>query len=305
MRWFVPIESILDLKYLPAKDGRVRSADFAVFRTPLGSRLRGNDDQMNIDIIGAGPAGLYFAILAKKSDPAARVVVTERNQADDTFGFGIVLSDETLGNLKRADEPTYHEIAAQFAYWDDIHTHFRGTVSRSSGHGFSGIRRLTLLQILQRRAAEVGVEVRYGVVDGGVDAHGDADLIVAADGINSAVRESLRSRFAPTVDLRSNRFTWLGARMRLPGFTYSFREDTISPKDGAHKPGIWNMHAYEYTKPRTARNGRRGRVGRIARSSSRRPTRPSSRRDSRRPTRPRPRASSNGSSRKSSVATRC
>ncbi|MEO8938876.1 MAG: bifunctional salicylyl-CoA 5-hydroxylase/oxidoreductase [Burkholderiaceae bacterium] len=202
---------------------------------------------MNIQIVGAGPAGLYFAILAKKSFPDARIEVSERNQADDTFGFGIVLSDETLGNLRRADEPTYREIAAHFAYWDDIYTLFKGTVSRSTGHGFSGVRRLTLLQILQRRAAELGVTLRYGVDDGGIASHPDADLIVAADGINSQIRDALKTSFAPEVDLRTNRFTWLGARMNLPGFTYSFREDTISPTDGPYKPGIWNMHAYEYT----------------------------------------------------------
>ena len=204
-----------------------------------------------IHVIGAGPAGLYFAILVKKSFPDARVEVTERNRADDTFGFGIVLSDETLANLERADEPTYREIAASFAYWDDIYTHFKGTVSKSSGHGFSGIRRLALLQILQRRAVELWVTIRYGVEDPGLDAHLDADLIVAADGINSPIREALKTHFAPEVDLRSNRFTWLGARMNLPGFTYSFREDTISPRQRSkatgHKPGIWNMHAYEYT----------------------------------------------------------
>ena len=202
---------------------------------------------MKIDIIGAGPAGLYFAILAKKSFPDARIEVVERNRADDTFGFGIVLSDETLRNLKSADEPTYRDIAAAFAYWDDIYTHFRGTVSKSTGHGFSGIRRLTLLEILQKRAEGLGVVLRYGVDDGGLDAHADADLIVAADGINSAIRERLKGDFAPEVDLRSNRFTWLGARMDLPGFTYSFREDTISPADGPHRRGIWNMHAYQFT----------------------------------------------------------
>ena len=202
---------------------------------------------MNIDIIGAGPAGLYFAILARKSFDDARVTVFERNRPDDTFGFGIVLSDETLRNLQRADEPTYREIADNFAYWDDIHTHFKGTVSRSTGHGFSGIRRLTLLQILQRRAAELGVVLKYGVNDGGLDAHADADLVVAADGINSGVREALASSFAPTVELRSNRFVWLGAKMTLPGFTYSFREDTISTPHGEHRPGIWNLHAYQYT----------------------------------------------------------
>ena len=202
---------------------------------------------MNIHIVGAGPAGLYFAILAKKSFPDARIEVSERNRADDTFGFGIVLSDETLGNLQRADEPTYREIADSFAYWDDIYTQFRGTVSQSSGHGFSGVRRLTLLQILQRRAEALGVVLRYGVDDAGIDAHPDADLLVAADGINSPIRDALKSAFAPEVDLRSNRFTWLGARMNLPGFTYSFREDTISPTDGPYQPGIWNMHAYQFT----------------------------------------------------------
>ena len=202
---------------------------------------------MNIDIIGAGPAGLYFAILARKSLPDARITVVERNAADDTFGFGIVLSDETLRNLKRADEPTWREIAANFAYWDDIHTHFKGTVSRSSGHGFSGIRRLTLLQILQRRAAGLGVILRYGVTDDGLDRHADADLVIAADGINSVVREALAPSFAPKVELRSNRFVWLGARMTLPGFLYAFREDTISPRGGPYEPGIFNLHAYQYT----------------------------------------------------------
>ncbi len=205
---------------------------------------------MNIDIVGAGPAGLYFAILAKKTFPDAAIEVTERNGPDDTFGFGIVLSDETLGNLQRADEPTYREIAAEFAYWDDIHTRFRGAVLRSTGHGFSGIRRLALLQILQQRAEELGVAIRHGIDDRGIDAHRDADLLVAADGINSAIRASLDASFAPRVDLRSNRFTWLGARMDLPGFTYSFREDTISPADGPHRRGIWNLHAYQFTPTR-------------------------------------------------------
>jgi anthraniloyl-CoA monooxygenase len=194
---------------------------------------------MKVDIIGGGPAGLYFSVLAKKSLPQAQVSVSERNRADDTFGFGIVLSDETLNNLRAADEPSYRDIAASFAYWDDIHTHYRGQVLRSSGHGFSGIKRLTLLQILQRRAAALGVSIRYETEDPGLAAHGDADLIVAADGINSRIRESLAQQFRPEVDLRSNKFVWLGARMRLPGFTYSFREDAC---------GIWNLHAYMYAE---------------------------------------------------------
>jgi anthraniloyl-CoA monooxygenase len=194
---------------------------------------------MRIDVIGGGPAGLYFAILAKKSLPNAAVSVVERNRPDDTFGFGIVLSDETLANLKAADEASYRDIAASFAYWDDIYTWYRGEVMKSSGHGFSGIRRLTLLGILQRRAAELGVEVSYGVEDTGLDAHRGADLVVAADGINSRVREELREKLRPTVEMRPNRFVWLGAKMTLPGFTYSFREN---------EHGLWNLHAYMYTE---------------------------------------------------------
>ena len=194
---------------------------------------------MKVDIIGGGPAGLYFALLTKKSFPQAEVSLTERNRADDTFGFGIVLSEETLANLRAADEASYRDIAASFAYWDDIYTHYRGQVLKSSGHGFSGIKRLTLLNILQRRAAALGVRIQYETEDAGVAAHPDAELIVAADGINSRVRESFKQYFRPTVDLRSNQFVWLGARLQLPGFTYSFRENEC---------GIWNLHAYMYAE---------------------------------------------------------
>ncbi len=192
---------------------------------------------MRIDVIGGGPGGLYFAILAKKSFPAATIDVVERNAADDTFGFGIVLSDETLANLKAADEPSYREIAARFAYWDDIYVQFRGQVMKSSGHGFSGIKRITLLQILQRRASVLGVRVRYGTEDPGIAAHHGAQLVVAADGANSGVREQHKEHFAAMVDVRSNRFVWLGANLSLPGFYYSFREN---------EHGLWSMHAYMY-----------------------------------------------------------
>ena len=161
---------------------------------------------MRVDVIGGGPAGLYFAILMKASRPDAAVEVVERNRADDTFGFGIVLSDETLANLRRADEPSYREIAANFAYWDDIYTHFKGNVLKSSGHGFSGIRRLTLLQILQRRAAALGVTVRFQTEDPGLEAHRGADLVVGADGINSRVRSQLAVHLQPTIETRPNRF---------------------------------------------------------------------------------------------------
>jgi anthraniloyl-CoA monooxygenase len=193
---------------------------------------------MRVDVIGGGPAGLYSAILLKKRFPEASIELVERNRPDDTFGFGIVLSDETLANLQRADAPSRAQIEANFAYWDDILVQYRGRVMRSSGHGFSGIGRLKLLEILQARAAELGVEVRYQTEDEGVAAHRGADLVIASDGINSAVREGHRERFGPSVDPRTNRFTWLGAKMNLPGFYYSFRED--------ERGGIWNMHAYQY-----------------------------------------------------------
>jgi anthraniloyl-CoA monooxygenase len=193
---------------------------------------------MRIDVIGGGPAGLYSAILLKKRFPHAAIEVTERNRPDDTFGFGIVLSDETLANLERADPPTRRAIEAGFAYWDDIFVQYRGTVRRSSGHGFSGIGRLALLKILQDRAEELRIPVHYRTEDTGLAAHRGADLVIAADGINSAVRTAHVERFGLSVDQRTNRFVWLGAKMDLPGFYYSFRED--------ERGGIWNMHAYQY-----------------------------------------------------------
>jgi len=193
---------------------------------------------MRIDVIGGGPAGLYSAILLKKRFPDAAIEVTERNRPDDTFGFGIVLSDETLGNLERADAPSRRSIEAGFAYWDDILVQYKGTVRRSSGHGFSGIGRLALLEILQARAAELAIPVHYQREDAGIASHRGADLVIASDGINSLVREGHRELFEPSVDQRTNRFVWLGAKMSLPGFFYSFRED--------ERGGVWNMHAYQY-----------------------------------------------------------
>ncbi len=196
---------------------------------------------MKIEILGGGPAGLYSAILIKKSFPQAVIRVAERNRADDTFGFGIVLSDATLANLRQADEPSYREIAANFAYWDDIYVHFKDSVMKSGGHGFSGLLRLKLLNILQARAAELGVEIAYSSEARGVDeAAAAADLVIGSDGINSAVRERWKQHFKPSADLRTNKFCWLGATMSLPGFTYAFKQN---------QHGIWNLHAYMFTRP--------------------------------------------------------
>ena len=196
---------------------------------------------MNIEVLGGGPAGLYSAILIKKSYPHARIRVIERNRPDDTFGFGIVLSDETLNNLRAADEPSYREIAANFAYWDDIFVHYKGSVMKSGGHGFSGLQRLKLLNILQARAAELGVDVVYSQEARAIDAVArEADLAIASDGIASAVRTAWSAHFAPVSDLRGNKFCWLGADMALPGFTYAFAEN---------EHGLWNLHAYMFTRP--------------------------------------------------------
>jgi anthraniloyl-CoA monooxygenase len=196
---------------------------------------------MRVEILGGGPAGLYAAILIKKSFPGAAIRVTERNAPTDTFGFGIVLSDETLNNLRLADEPSYRSIARSYAYWDDIHVHYKGTIMKSGGHGFSGLKRLTLLNILQIRAVQLGVEIRYQTEAPSIDEIArEADLVIAADGINSNVRKAWERHFKPTVDVRSNKFVWLGADLHLPGFTYAFKEN---------EHGIFNLHAYMFTRP--------------------------------------------------------
>src|SRR5438445_6485947 len=147
---------------------------------------------MKINVIGGGPAGLYFAILMKNAWPEQRITVYERNRADDTFGFGVVFSDETLEHFEAYDRESYQAIVDNFAYWDDIEIHFRGTVHRIGGNGFCGCSRRTLLRLLQRRARKLGVELEFGIEVADRDPRvRDADLVVAADGINSRVRETL------------------------------------------------------------------------------------------------------------------
>ncbi|MEQ9641043.1 MAG: bifunctional salicylyl-CoA 5-hydroxylase/oxidoreductase [Alphaproteobacteria bacterium] len=191
---------------------------------------------MRITVVGGGPAGLYFSILMQQAQPGHDITVLERNRADDTFGFGVVFSDETLGHFRDADAETYHQILDNFAYWDEIDTHFRGEVIRSTGHGFCGISRHTLLDILQRRAAALGVKLRFEVE---VDPAGpfDADLVVAADGVNSALREAHADVLRPHIEYRPNKFAWMGTTVPLKAFTFAFKEN---------RHGIWNVHAYRY-----------------------------------------------------------
>ncbi len=195
---------------------------------------------MNIASLGGGPAGLYFAILMKKAFPATRITVYERNRADDTFGWGVVFSDETLGNFEAADPESYREITKHFAYWGDIETYYRDSCVRSTGHGFCGLSRKKLLQIFHDRCRELGVELVFQREIADVDALADeVDLLLAADGINSIVRTKYADRFEPTIDWRKAKFCWLGTTKPLSAFTFIFRES---------EHGLFQVHAYPFEK---------------------------------------------------------
>ena len=192
---------------------------------------------MKIAIIGGGPAGLYAAILLKKQRPQAEITVYERNRADDTFGFGVVFSDATLDNFEKYDAPSYRRITQEFAYWDDIAVHFRGTVHRVGGNGFCGCSRRGLLLILQERARELGVALLFETDIDDEARFADADLVVLADGINSRFREKYIEHFQPEVDVRSNVFAWMGSTRPLDAFTFIFQETEWGP---------FIAHAYQY-----------------------------------------------------------
>ena len=192
---------------------------------------------MKIVSIGGGPAGLYFSILAKKADPTAEIVVVERNRSDDTFGFGVVFSDETLGNFAEADPESYAGITKAFSHWTDIDIVYGGQTVTSTGHGFSGLARVKLLNILQRRAMDLGVEIRFESEAKDPSDFPDADLILAADGVNSGVRQKYADRFGPKLDWRKNKFVWLGTTRPHPAFTFHFKN---------HASGLFRVHAYQY-----------------------------------------------------------
>ena len=194
---------------------------------------------MKVSIIGGGPGGLYFALLAKKNWPTWDISVYERNRADDTFGFGVVFSDETLGAFRDYDAPSYEAIRRAFAYWGDVDVVYKGETIRCAGNGFCGCSRMTLLKLLQDRARGLGVKLAFQHEAGGVEDFADSDLIVAADGINSRVREAHKDHFKPSVDLRPNKFTWLGSTRPMDSFKYFFRE---TPH------GIVLAHCYQYEK---------------------------------------------------------
>ena len=191
-----------------------------------------------IAVVGGGPGGLYFAALAKQLDPAATVDVWERNAADDTFGFGVVFSDETLGGIEHADRRIHEAMAAEFARWDDIDVHYRGKVVTSGGHGFAALSRVRLLQMLQRRCADLGIAVRYLTTAPPTEQlAAEYDLVVAADGVNSAIRTKYADAFRPSVSTHDCRYMWLGTDLVFDAFRFQVQPTPY---------GVMQVHGYPY-----------------------------------------------------------
>lgn len=197
---------------------------------------------MKINIIGAGPAGLYTAILMLLRDPRHQITLYERNPADATFGFGVVFSDETLTHFLGLDPHSLEEITRSFAYWDEIEVRYKDARIRSGGHGFCGMSRIKLLNILQGRARSLGADLRFEADITDIDSLRDCDVLVGADGVNSLVRERYKDGFEPTVDMRQTRFCWLGTTKMFDAFTFIFRPN---------EHGWFYLHAYQYGQDQT------------------------------------------------------
>src|SRR6266850_1202866 len=195
---------------------------------------------MKINIIGGGPAGMYFAILMKKADPAHEITVYERNGPDDTFGWGVVFSGKTLRNLRAADEESHGEITRSFEAWDNVDVVHHDTKISIHGNSFSGIARLQLLKILQRRGEQLGVELLFRTEVPDVDSlRTGFDLLVAADGVNSTARKQYSNHFVPGLDVRPNRYIWYGTNRLFHGLTLTFREN---------EAGVFAAHSYKFNK---------------------------------------------------------
>jgi anthraniloyl-CoA monooxygenase len=195
---------------------------------------------MKINIIGGGPAGLYFAILMKRTDPSHDITVYERNGPDDTFGWGVVFSGKTLSNLRDADETSHAEITRAFAAWDNVDVVHRAKKISIHGNSFSGIARIRLLKILQRRCQELGIELlfRTEVPDVG-ELRANCDLLLGTDGVNSTVRQQYSAHFRPNLSVRSNRYIWYGTNQLFHGLTLTFREN---------EAGVFAAHSYKFDK---------------------------------------------------------
>jgi anthraniloyl-CoA monooxygenase len=195
---------------------------------------------MKINIIGGGPAGMYFAILMKKADPAHEITVYERNGPDDTFGWGVVFSGKTLRNLRAADEESHAEITRAFAAWDNVDVVHRQEKISIHGNSFSGIARLQLLKILQRRCEQLGAQLLFRTEVPDLDSRkANCDLLVAADGVNSTARKQYSKQFLPALDVRPNRYIWYGTNRLFHGLTLTFRENNI---------GVFAAHSYKFNQ---------------------------------------------------------
>jgi anthraniloyl-CoA monooxygenase len=195
---------------------------------------------MRIAVLGGGPGGLYFSALAKQLDPRHEITVWERNAPDDTFGFGVVFSDETLGGIEHADTAIFGAMEREFARWDDIDVHYRGTVITSGGHGFAAMSRHRLLGILQQRCAQLGVRTRFRAPapDLARLAAGH-DLVVAADGANSQTRSAFASTFRPSLEARRCKYIWLGTDLVFDAFKFYILDTPW---------GIMQVHGYPYSR---------------------------------------------------------
>lgn len=193
---------------------------------------------MRIAVIGGGPGGLYFSALVRQLNPAHEITVWERNAPDDTFGFGVVFSDETLGGIEHADPHIYAAMQQEFARWDDIDILFAGEVITSGGHGFAAMGRKRLLEILQRRCADLGVDVRFHTEAPDIEVLvGGYDFVVAADGVGSAVRTKYADHFKPNLDAGRCRYIWLATDKVFEAFTFDVRKT---------EHGVMQMHGYPY-----------------------------------------------------------
>ncbi|MEY4235242.1 MAG: hypothetical protein RLZZ454_500, partial [Pseudomonadota bacterium] len=192
---------------------------------------------MNIVCIGGGPAGLYFALLMKQNNPAHEITVVERNKPYDTFGWGVVFSDATMDNMRVWDPETAADIEVAFNHWDDIELGFKGETIRSGGHGFVGIGRKKLLNILQRRCEALDVKLVFEVDADSDLQYPDADLVIASDGINSRIRSNYEAVFKPDVVTRPNRFIWLGTHKLYDAFTFLFEKT---------EHGWFQAHIYKF-----------------------------------------------------------
>lgn len=192
---------------------------------------------MRVVILGGGPAGLYCGLLLKQRDPDRDITIYERNPRGATYGWGVVFSDRTLSSFREADQKTYQQITDQFVLWDAIDVRYRGQLLRCGGHVFAGIPRQVLLNILQRRCAELGVAVHYETEIDDLAQMEPFDLLIAADGINSLARAAHALVFQPSIELGRAKYIWLGTHLALDAFTFLFREN---------EHGFFQVHAYPF-----------------------------------------------------------